>query len=853
MVSALTFITLGALGAGCAHQKQNLAKPDIGPEQLNLTAARTHHFNPAVNPAQVIAPTVTPEISRVVKSKGASRSLASAPALVPVYRFFSPNGGGGGVRGEHFFTLSNTEVSTSHGWIAEGIGFYVLGTADAGTSGLYRCYETANGFHFVSRDSNCEGYKNEGLYGYVYTSQMSGTTPLLRFYNGDGDHMETLNPTEIDATVGKGWRFEGISGFTPQNPVVTSPVASVPVYRFFSPNGGGGGVAGEHFYTLSNTEVSTSHGWVAEGIGFYVLSDPDTGTTGLYRCYESGHGWHFVSTDPGCEGNKTEGRYGYVHTAQTAGFAPLYRYYNSGGDHLETESATEINASELATGWRSEGISGYVPESADTTFTVTSAQCTSTFNSSYTAGVTSATTIASSDASTSTANGTTAGTAAGTAAGLAMTPAQGTADGQSAGYTDGYNNTYTGSYNTAYNHQYTVGNSAGTTAGANDAASINEGATAGQNAGYNDGLAAGAHDAYNDGYNLGYSNGESAGWTAGDNAGYTAGQSDGYTYGYNADYPGGYSDGQATCSGSRIAPPANSSHAPVFGNSGKLGKSSSNSTLSTQNSCPVIGSLNGWTLNPSVHTDTDAQAFCFQLGCSTIPDPSSADYNSAYASAYATALAAHDGPYMNTYNVAYAHAYPTGQAAGTSAGITNGNTDGYNAGYTAGYNAAKTVAYNNAYNNAYNPGYNTGYSDGYNNTTNYNDGYASGHYDGYNNNSYGYNAGYSVGYTSGYNTGEASGDTDGYNKGYSDGVATCSAGIANPAAGKARLMAPAHSFASAPPAKTIAQRADIVKRLSSGEKPLPKTLPAEEAAQLKAEITQLRETLKAKAAAAKGK
>ena len=189
MVSALAFIALGALGAlgaGCAHQKQNLAKPDMGLDQPK-TVAQTHHFNPAVNPVQ-LTPTTTTKGSRVAKTTKISRSPASGtPVLVPVYRFFSPNGGGGGVRGEHFFTLSNTEVKTNQGWSAEGIGFYVLATADTGTAGLYRCYEPNNGFHFVSRDTNCEGYRNEGIYGYVYTAQGPGMVPLLRFYNNDGD------------------------------------------------------------------------------------------------------------------------------------------------------------------------------------------------------------------------------------------------------------------------------------------------------------------------------------------------------------------------------------------------------------------------------------------------------------------------------------------------------------------------------------------------------------------------------------------------------------------------------------------------------------------------------------------
>ena len=99
----------------------------------------------------------------------------------------------------------------SDGYRYEGIGFYVLASSLGETTPLFRCY--TGGSHFVSLDSNCEGFRNEGRYGFVYSSGGSGRNSLYRFANPSGDHLITSTYAE---GVNAGYRYEGPLGFVPQ-------------------------------------------------------------------------------------------------------------------------------------------------------------------------------------------------------------------------------------------------------------------------------------------------------------------------------------------------------------------------------------------------------------------------------------------------------------------------------------------------------------------------------------------------------------------------------------------------------------------------------------------------------------
>jgi hypothetical protein len=130
----------------------------------------------------------------------------------------------------------------------------------------------------------------------------------------------------------------------------STPPPVVPVYRFFDAN------TDAHFFSLSSTE-GTSAGFTAEGVGFSVFGVSIAGSAPLYRCLIPDFK-HFVSLDPACEGQTTEGSYGYVTSAPFSNSSALYRMYNSAIlDHLVTTNPQEG----LDNGYQTESILGYVP------------------------------------------------------------------------------------------------------------------------------------------------------------------------------------------------------------------------------------------------------------------------------------------------------------------------------------------------------------------------------------------------------------------------------------------------------------------------------------------------------------
>jgi hypothetical protein len=118
----------------------------------------------------------------------------------------------------------------------------------------------------------------------------------------------------------------------------------VPIYRLAAP--------GDHLYALYATE-GVGSGYTPEGIAFY-LSQSSYGnvTTPLYRCNA---GFHFLSSDPNCEGHTTEGRLGWISQVAQPGGEQLFRCTSlHSNDHLTTSSAECA-----AAGYWVEGPQGY--------------------------------------------------------------------------------------------------------------------------------------------------------------------------------------------------------------------------------------------------------------------------------------------------------------------------------------------------------------------------------------------------------------------------------------------------------------------------------------------------------------
>lgn len=87
--------------------------------------------------------------------------------------------------------------------------------------------------------------------------------------------------------------------------------SQVIVHRFYK------ALTKEHFFTLNREEGLTA-GFVEEP-GFSVFKNQVAGTLPIYRCYSSNLLRHFISQGSDCEGQHSEGMYGYVFTSKQPG------------------------------------------------------------------------------------------------------------------------------------------------------------------------------------------------------------------------------------------------------------------------------------------------------------------------------------------------------------------------------------------------------------------------------------------------------------------------------------------------------------------------------------------------------
>ena len=84
---------------------------------------------------------------------------------------------------------------------------------------LYRL-SNSKGDNVLTTDTNLrsslqsQGYQDNGVIGYVASSQISGTQPLYQMSSADGtSHFYTTNASERAQVLGRGWKDQGTSGF----------------------------------------------------------------------------------------------------------------------------------------------------------------------------------------------------------------------------------------------------------------------------------------------------------------------------------------------------------------------------------------------------------------------------------------------------------------------------------------------------------------------------------------------------------------------------------------------------------------------------------------------------------------
>ncbi len=256
---------------------------------------------------------------------------------LPVYRFFSSRSG------DHFYTISSDEKTSlennsSAGYAYEGAAFWAYTSQVSGTVPVYRFLNSKNSDHFYTASSGEKdalinnpawGYNYEGVAFFVFPSQVSDTSAVYRFFNAsNGDHFYTASSSE------------------------KNELNLAPVFRFVNYS------SGDHFYTASNAEKSvlanaSASGYTYEGIAYYARTSQTSGTTPVYRLFNSSTGDHFYTAGSAekdslvssSSGYAYEGVAFYAYSSQASGTSPVYRFYNSeNGDHFYTVSEAEKTA-----------------------------------------------------------------------------------------------------------------------------------------------------------------------------------------------------------------------------------------------------------------------------------------------------------------------------------------------------------------------------------------------------------------------------------------------------------------------------------------------------------------------------
>lgn len=132
----------------------------------------------------------------------------------------------------------------------------------------------------------------------------------------------------------------------------------VEILRFFNPT------AGKHFFTTSHPEgynATSQLGFVLEGVAFRVYRNPRHDCVRpLFRCLK-GDGAHFMSTREDCEGQTTEGRFGFVCPQRRPyAYPEIHRVFNGSTDYMATVNELEFETV-LSRGWTDEGTLGFAP------------------------------------------------------------------------------------------------------------------------------------------------------------------------------------------------------------------------------------------------------------------------------------------------------------------------------------------------------------------------------------------------------------------------------------------------------------------------------------------------------------
>lgn len=277
---------------------------------------------------------------------------ANLPYLTAIYRFWSS------AQGDHFYTTNASEKPA--GYRAEGIAGYVYNRQVTGTVAIYRSSQPQIGSHYYSttNDATNYGYTNEGILGYAFADSVTGSVPWYRLHKGGtaSDYVNTVSEEERTAIKELGYTDEGVVA---QLCGTSQPTALQPIYRMWN------GTIKEHFYTTNPAERDSvlAKGFVSEGITGYMYGVRKPGTSTVYRSYHQIEKHHYLSlteAEATGWGYSIEGIIGYIWPDSQTDTIPLYKLFNpTTRDNLYTASSSEVTAAVNA-GYEDQGTLGYM-------------------------------------------------------------------------------------------------------------------------------------------------------------------------------------------------------------------------------------------------------------------------------------------------------------------------------------------------------------------------------------------------------------------------------------------------------------------------------------------------------------
>jgi hypothetical protein len=129
----------------------------------------------------------------------------------PFYRYFNS------AVTRHHYTANWAELGTgASGFNYEGIAGFIYIYNISGTIPWYRYYRAASNNHYFSTSSSApSGYISEGIAGYVFSSNVPGSIPLYQYYSSSKGHLYTTDYSEL-GSGSSGYTYEVINCYVMQ-------------------------------------------------------------------------------------------------------------------------------------------------------------------------------------------------------------------------------------------------------------------------------------------------------------------------------------------------------------------------------------------------------------------------------------------------------------------------------------------------------------------------------------------------------------------------------------------------------------------------------------------------------------